>query len=247
MSKKLISCLDIFNGKLAKSVKFVDTQVIGDPIEAAKKYSAEGLNELVMYDISASHEGREIMLDLVREVAKCVSIPFSVGGGIRTLTDCENVIEAGSQKVHINSAAVQNPQLLSEVSSKYGSQRTVLSIDAKKQTNMHEVVINGGRKYTGIDAVWWAEEAVRLGAGEIVVNSIDGDGTREGFDIELTSAITKRVNVPVIASGGGGTLEHIYEAFTDGGATGVLVASVLHYGELTIPQIKEYLSKKGIM
>ena len=252
LSKRLISCLDVRDGKLAKSIKFVNTKDIGDPVSTAKKYYEEGLDELVFYDITASSDKRNIMIDVVSEVASQIFIPFSVGGGLRTVEDCSRVLLAGAEKVNVNSAAVKNPQLITKASEAFGAQCVVLSMDIRavpvtsKIPSGYEIVINGGRTPMGIDALWWAKEGERLGAGEIVVNSIDADGTKTGYDIKLTRNIVDAVRIPVIASGGGGTPEHLYEVLTDGGADAALIASMLHYNEYTIREIKEYLHEKGI-
>lgn len=252
LSKRLISCLDVRDGKLAKSVKFVDTKDIGDPVERAKQYYKEGLDELVFYDITASSDKRNIMIDVVRAVAAQVFIPFSVGGGLRTVEDCSNVLLAGAEKINVNTAAVLRPELISEASEAFGAQCVVLSMDVKRTASSdkipsgYEIVIHGGRTPMGIDAIQWAQKGEALGAGEIVVNSIDADGTKEGFELTLTRTISDAVSVPVIASGGGGKPEHLYDVLTTGGADAALVASILHYGEYTIHQIKEYLHARGI-
>ncbi|MCC7358377.1 MAG: imidazole glycerol phosphate synthase subunit HisF [Anaerolineales bacterium] len=252
LSKRLISCLDVRNGRLAKSVRFVDTRDIGDPVETARRYYAAGLDELVFYDITASSDQRDIMLDVVSSVAAEVFIPFSVGGGLRTVADCSRVLLAGAEKVNVNSAAVKNPQLIADASVAFGAQAVVLSLDAKQVPvseaipSGYEIVINGGRTPMGVDAVAWARLGQALGAGEIVVNSIDADGTKQGYEIRLTRLIADAVTVPVIASGGGGTPEHLYEVLTDGHADAALVASMLHFGEYSVAEIKDYLLGRGI-
>lgn len=252
LSKRLISCLDVRDGKLAKSVQFVNTRDIGDPVAQARKYFEEGLDELVFYDITASSDNRGIMLDVVGRVAAQVFIPFSVGGGLRTVEDCSRVLLAGAEKINVNSAAVKNPQLIAEAARAFGSQAVVLSMDVRRGPptaalpSGYEIVINGGRTPMGLDAVAWARQGEQLGAGEMVVNSIDADGTRTGYEIKLTRLIAEAVRVPVIASGGGGTPEHLYEVLTAGRADAALVASMLHYGEYTIRAIKEYLHNRGI-
>ena len=252
LSKRLISCLDVREGRLAKSVKFVDTKDIGDPVIQARKYYEEGLDELVMYDITASSDKRDIMIDVVAAVAAQVFIPFSVGGGLRTVEDCSRVLLAGAEKVNVNSAAVRNPALISEASRAFGAQCVVLSMDVKSVApgqnipSGYEIVINGGRTPMGIDAIEWAELGEELGAGEIVVNSIDADGTKAGYELRLTRMIVDRVGIPVIASGGGGQPEHLYQVLTEGGADAALVASMLHYGTHTIAGIKQYLHERGI-
>ena len=252
LSKRIISCLDVRDGKLAKSVKFVDTKDIGDPVVQAKKYYAEGLDELVFYDITASSDKREIMLDVVSAVAAQVFIPFSVGGGLRTVEDCSQVLLAGAEKVNVNSAAVLRPELISEAADAFGSQAVVLSMDvlrvepAPGLESGYEIVIEGGRRRMGLDALEWAKRGEELGAGELVVNSIDADGTKEGYELTLTRLIAEAVSIPVIASGGGGTPEHLYDVLTEGKADAALVASMLHYGEYTIAEIKRYLVERGI-
>lgn len=252
LTKRIISCLDVRDGKLAKSVKFVDTKDIGDPVEKAKEYYDAGLDELVFYDITASSEGRGIMLDVVRRVAEQVFIPFSVGGGLRTVSDASRVLEAGAEKINYNSAAVARPELLSEAARAFGAQCVVLSMDVLRTApsaqvpSGFEVVTHGGRQRRGIDAILWARQAEQLGAGEIVVNSIDADGTRQGYDIELMRQIADAVSLPVIASGGGGTSEHLREVLQEGHADAALVASMLHYGSHTVGEIKAYLGGHGI-
>ncbi len=252
LSKRIISCLDVRDGKLAKSVKFVNTQDIGDPVEKAKKYYEDGLDELVFYDITASSDQREIMIEVVSRVAEQVFIPFSVGGGLRTVADCSRVLLAGAEKINVNSAAVKNPQLIAEASYAFGAQAVVLSMDVLRVPvspeipSGYEIVINGGRTPMGIDAIEWAKRGEDLGAGELVVNSIDADGTKDGFEIQLTRTIAEAVSIPVIASGGGGKPEHLYEVLTAGKADAALVASILHYDEYSIGEIKTYLANRGL-
>jgi len=252
LSKRVISCLDVRDGLLAKSIKFVDTKDIGDPVARASKYYQDGLDELVFYDITASSDHRAIMLDVVSRVAEQIFIPFSVGGGLRSVEDCAKVLLAGAEKVNLNSAAVTNPGLIADVSQAFGAQAMVLSMDVMRVTpsaeipSGYEIVINGGRKLMGLDAIEWAKIGEGLGAGEIVVNSIDSDGTKDGYDIQLTRKIAESVRVPVIASGGGGTPEHLYEVLTAGRADAALIASMLHYDEYTLGEIKSYLSQRGI-
>jgi cyclase len=241
--------LDVRNGNLAKSIKFVNTVEIGDPVAAAHKYYEDGADELVFYDINASFENRGVMLDVVRRVAEQVFIPFSVGGGLRALADCAAVITAGAEKVHLNSNAVRDPDLIREVSDKFGVQCVILSTDILRSDackSGYEIVINGGRTRTGKDAFDWIRQGVSLGAGEIVVNSIDMDGTRGGYDIPLMRRIAGEVSVPVVASGGAGTPEHILEVLTEGCADAALVSSIIHYNQYTIPQIKKYLAQNGV-
>jgi cyclase len=252
LSKRIISCLDVRDGKLAKSVKFVDTVDIGDPVAQARKYYDEGLDELVFYDITASHERRNIMIEVVERVAAQVFIPFSVGGGLRTVEDCSRVLLAGAEKVNVNTAAVQRPELIAEASAAFGAQAVVLSMDVRRVEaasaipSGYEIVTHGGRAPTGLDAVEWARRGEALGAGELVVNSIDADGTKEGYELRLTRAVAEAVGVPVIASGGGGRPEHLYDVLTEGKADAALVASMLHYGEYTVGEIKDYLAGRGI-
>ena len=252
LSKRVIACLDVRNGKLAKSVKFVNTKDIGDPLEKAREYYLQGLDELVFYDITASSEDRAIMLDVVEAVAAEVFIPFSVGGGIRSVNDATRLRLAGAEKINVNSAAVKRPEIITEISRAIGAQSTILSMDIRSTDaspptpSGYEIVINGGRKPMQLDAVAWAQRGVELGAGELVVNSIDADGTKAGYDIALTRRIAEAVSVPVIASGGAGTPEHLYEVLTEGKADAALVASMVHYGEYTVPELKQYLSKRGL-
>jgi len=252
LSKRIVSCLDVRDGKLAKSIKFVDTRDIGDPVEQARKYYEAGLDELVFYDITASSDNRNIMIDVVRQVAEQVFIPFSVGGGLRTLEDCSRVLLAGAEKINVNSAAVKNPQLISEASYAFGAQAVVLSMDVLRVPvtaaipSGYEIVINGGRTPTGLDAIQWAKKGEELGAGELVVNSIDADGTRQGYELRLTRLIAEAVGVPVVASGGGGKPEDLYDVLTEGKADAALVASMLHYNEYTVGQIKTYLTGRGL-
>ena len=251
LSKRLISCLDVRDGRLVKSVRFVNTKDIGDPVSAARRYYEAGLDELVFYDITASSDQRGIMLDVVEEVARQVFIPFSVGGGLRTVEDCRRVLEAGAEKVNLNTAAVANPGVISEAADAFGVQAVVLSMDVKAAPSGslpsgYEIVTHGGRRDTGMDAIAWALRGETLGAGEIVVNSIDADGTLEGYELTLTSMIAEAVGIPVIASGGGGRPEHLYDALTTGRADAALVASMLHYGHYSVNSIKQFLSDEGL-
>ena len=237
LSKRIISCLDVRDGKLAKSIKFVDTKDIGDPVAKAREYYEQGLDELVFYDITASSDNRAIMIDVGERVAAQVFIPFSVGGGLRTVEDCSRVLLAGAEKINVNSAAVKRPELIAEVSHAFGVQAVVLSMDvlrvepSAKIPSGYEIVINGGRTPMGLDAIQWARRGEELGAGELVINSIDADGTKEGYELTLTRSIAEAVTIPVIASGGGGKPEHLYDVLTEGKADAALVASMLHYGE----------------
>jgi imidazole glycerol-phosphate synthase subunit HisF len=251
LSKRVVVCLDVRDGKLAKSVKFVDTKDIGDPVEKAAQYYNDGLDELVFYDITASSDRRGIMLDVVNKVAECVFIPFSVGGGIRSVADASALRYSGAEKINVNSAAIERPALIAEISRAIGAQSTILSMDVLRVARSvdipsgFEVVIHGGRTRTGKDAIVWAKAGEQLGAGELVINSIDADGTREGYDLELTRGIAQTVSIPVIASGGAGKPEHLYEVLTSGGADAALVASMVHYGDYTITGLKEYLHSRG--
>jgi cyclase len=251
LSKRVIACLDVRDGHLAKSVKFVDTKNIGDPVEKAKEYYLGGLDELVFYDITASSEKRGIMLEVVEAVADQVFIPLSVGGGIRSVADATDLRMAGAEKINVNSAAIRRPDLIDECAMSIGNQNVVLSMDVLKSLpssslpSGYEIVIDGGRIRTGKDALAWALEGEKRGAGELVVNSIDADGTKAGYEIYLTSMISNSVRIPVIASGGAGTPEHLSEVFSEGKADAALVASMLHYGEYTIAEIKSHLSASG--
>lgn len=252
LSKRIIPCLDVRDGKTTKGIKFLDNIDIGDPVAMARQYYEDGADELVFYDITASSDRRNIMIDVVRRVAREIFIPFSVGGGIRTLEDMREVLLAGAEKVSINSAAIQNPRLIAEGARVFGSQCMVLGMDVKqvaaspKIPSGYEMVIHGGRTPMGIDALWWAQEGERLGAGEICLNSIDADGTRNGYELTLTRMISEAVSIPVIASGGAGRPEHLAEVLTEGKADAALIASMIHYGTYTIPGIKAYLSLQNI-
>jgi len=247
LAKRIIPCLDVKEGRVVKGINFVNLQDAGDPVELAKIYNKEGADELCFLDITASHEKRYIMIDVVRRVAEAVFIPFTVGGGIDDVEMMRDILKAGADKVSINTSAVKNPDLIKIGAKKFGSQCVVVAIDAKKKDDgTYEVYINGGRTPTGLDAVEWAKKAESLGAGEILLTSMDRDGTKKGYELELTGAITKALNIPVIASGGAGSVEHIYEAFSKAKADAALLASLLHYGELRISKIKDYLASKGI-
>lgn len=245
-AKRIIPCLDVNNGRVVKGVSFVDLRDAGDPVECAKAYNENGADELVLLDITATHDGRGTMLDIVTKVANSIFIPFTVGGGISSVDDFTQLLRAGADKVSVNSAAVRNPQLINDAAQKFGSQCVVCAIDAKRSKNGWEVYLNGGRIPTGIDAVKWAQEAYRRGAGEILLTSMDCDGQKSGYDLELTKAVSESVGIPVIASGGAGSLEHFYDAFTKGCADAVLAASLFHFNEISILQLKQYLSNKKI-
>ncbi len=252
ISKRIIPCLDVRAGLLTKGVKFQDNIDIGDPVDVARRYYEEGADEIVFYDITASSDRRDIMIDVVRRVAETIFIPFSVGGGIRNLEDMRKVIGAGAEKVSVNSAAVIDPQIISHGAKAFGSQCVVLGMDVKKVNasglipSGYEIVIEGGRKYTGIDALWWACEAENLGAGEICLNSIDADGTQDGYELTLTALISESVHIPVIASGGAGAPQHLADVLTTGKADAALIASMVHYRTYTIAEIKKYLRDRQI-
>jgi cyclase len=249
LARRIIPCLDIKDGRVVKGIRFVDLRDAGDPVEQAAIYDAAGADELVFLDITASHERREIVREVVRRVADAVFIPFTVGGGLRTLADIHDVLLAGADKVSINSAAVRTPELITEAARRFGSQCIVVAIDARRRPGMPpawEVTVEGGRVGTGLEAVAWAQEAEARGAGEILLTSMDADGTRNGYDIELTRAVSAAVSIPVIASGGAGTMAHFAEVLTTGGADAALAASLFHFGELSIPELKAYLAGRGI-
>ena len=252
LCKRIIPCLDVRDGRLTKGIKFENNVDIGDPVETAKKYYEEGADEIVFYDITASHEKRGIMLEVVEKFAKNIIIPFSVGGGIHSVEDMRAVLLAGAEKVSINSAAVKNPHLIEEGAMAFGSQAIVVGMDVKqvekteKIPSGYEIVIHGGRTYCGIDAVAWAKECERLGAGELCVNSIDADGTKNGYEINLTRTICEAVQIPVIASGGAGKPEDLAEAITKGKASAALVASIVHYGTYSIKDLKTFLKSNSI-
>ena len=247
-TKRIIPCLDVNNGRVVKGVNFVDLRDAGDPVEVAKVYDKEGADELVFLDITASSDARNTVVDMVEQVAENVFIPFTVGGGIRTVEDFRTILRAGADKISINSSALNTPDLVADAAYKFGSQCVVVAIDAKKRADGSgwNVYKNGGRIDTGRDAVEWAMEAERRGAGEILLTSMDGDGTKAGYDLNVTRQIADAVSIPVIASGGAGELSHFYDAFSEGHADAALAASLFHYKELTIREVKEYLRDKGI-
>lgn len=246
-TKRIIPCLDVNNGRVVKGVNFVNLKDAGDPVEIAAAYDKAGADELVFLDITASSDGRNTTVELVRNVAEKVFIPFTVGGGIRTVEDFKVLLREGADKISVNSAAIMNPELISWAADKFGSQCVVVAIDAKKQEDGHwSIYKNGGRVDMHMDAVEWAMKAESLGAGEILLTSMDCDGTKAGYDIELTSAVASNVSIPVIASGGAGNMEHFYDAFTKGNADAALAASLFHYKEMEIKDLKKYLSDKGI-
>ncbi len=247
-TKRIIPCLDVNNGRVVKGINFVDLRDAGDPVEVGKAYDEAGADELVFLDITASSDARNTVVDMVRRVAETVFIPFTVGGGIRTVDDFKTILREGADKVSINSSAINTPELISDAAMKFGSQCVVVAIDAKRRADGSgwNIYKNGGRIDVGIDAVEWAMKVNKLGAGEILLTSMDGDGTKEGYDIELTKAISDAVSIPVIASGGAGKLEHFKEALTVGGADAALAASLFHYKELEIREVKEYLKNEGV-
>jgi imidazole glycerol-phosphate synthase subunit HisF len=275
LAKRIIPCLDVDRGRVVKGIRFVDLVDAGDPVEQARRYDAEGADELVFLDITASAESRDTVLDMARRVADSIFIPFTVGGGIRTIEDMREMLRSGADKVSINTAAIKNPSLITEGARAFGSQAVVVAIDARRRKDeggrmkdekpesgwqapnssfiphpssfpKWEVYTHGGRRPTGIDAVEWAREVERLGAGEILLTSMDADGTRDGYDIELTRAVAEAVSIPVIASGGAGSLDHLYQALSEGKASAVLAASIFHFGEYTIGQAKQYLHERGL-
>ena len=246
LTKRIIPCLDVRDGKVVKGINFVGIKEVGDPVECAKDYNAQGADELVFLDITATHEGRGTMLDVVSRTAKEVFIPLTVGGGIHSIEDFRATLRAGADKVSVNSAAVRNPSLIAKAADLFGNQCVVCAIDVKRVGNSFHVVVNGGRIDTGLDAVEWAKQAVALGAGEILLTSMDTDGKKEGFDHELLNAICPVVQVPVIASGGCGSLEHFSSVFEETDADAALAASLFHYKELTVQQVKSHLAASGI-
>ncbi|MAT11190.1 MAG: imidazole glycerol phosphate synthase subunit HisF [Pirellulales bacterium] len=250
LANRIIPCLDVESGRVVKGTNFVNLRDAGDPVEVASRYEREGADELVFLDITASHEGRDIMLDVVKRTAEQIFMPLTVGGGIRTIDDIRSLLNAGTDKVSINSAACKDPEFVREAARKFGSQCIVVNIDPKRiQRNGHEVWevhINGGRKPTGLEAVRWAQEVEKLGAGEIVLTSMDCDGTKDGYDIEITKAVSEAVSIPVVASGGAGSPDHLADAILLGKADAALAASIFHFGEYTIQETKQLMSERGV-
>ncbi len=246
LAKRIIPCLDVKGGRVVKGVRFVDLRDAGDPVEAALAYDTQGADELVFLDITASHEERQVMLDVVRRTAEGIYMPLTVGGGIRSVDDVRALLRAGADKVSLNTAAIQRPDVIRDAAERFGSQCIVVAIDARRERDRWGVYTHGGRRPTGLDAVDWALDATRLGAGEILLTSMDRDGTKDGYDLELTRAIADAVSVPVIASGGAGSLEHLVEGVVDGHADAVLAASIFHFGLHTIAEAKRYLRERGV-
>lgn len=251
LAKRIIPCLDVENGRVVKGVQFLDIRDAGDPVEVAKRYDEQGADEITFLDITATHEGRDTMVHTVEKMASQVFIPLTVGGGIRSCEDIRTMLNAGADKVSINSAAIFNPEFVREAAERFGSQCIVVAIDAKKvslagEVERWEIFTHGGRKATGIDAVEWAKKMVAYGAGEILLTSMDQDGVKNGYDLGVTKAISEAVNVPIIASGGVGNLQHLVEGVVQGGADAVLAASIFHFGEFTVPEAKKYMQQQGI-
>lgn len=246
LAKRIIPCLDVTSGRVVKGVNFVELRDAGDPVEIARRYDEQGADELTFLDITASSDDRDLLLHVIESVASQVFIPLTVGGGVRKVEDVRRLLNAGADKVSINTSAVQNPQLVEDASSRYGAQCIVVAIDAKRSDQGWEVFTHGGRRATGLDAVEWARRMEKLGAGEILLTSMDRDGTREGFDIPLTRAVAEAVSIPVIASGGVGSLQHLADGVVEGRADAVLAASIFHFGEFTVRQAKTYMADRGI-
>jgi cyclase len=247
LAKRIIPCLDVKDGRVVKGTQFLDLKDAGDPVENAKVYDAQGADEIAFLDITASYEKRDILIDIVRRTAEEIFIPLTVGGGVRNLEDIRKLLKAGADKVSVNTAAVKNPNFVEKASKRFGSQCIVIAIDAKRKEESWEVYTHGGRVPTGIDAISWAKQMEEMGAGEILLTSMDRDGTKDGYDIDLTRAISEQVGIPVIASGGVGTLEHLYDGLVLGKADAVLAASIFHYREYTISQVKSYLKERGVV
>lgn len=246
LKKRIIPCLDIKDGRTVKGINFVDIKDAGDPIELAKKYILDGADELVFLDITATNENRKTLSSLVEKIAKEINIPFTVGGGINTVEDAANIIKAGADKISINSSAVKNPSLIKEIADRFGSQAVVVAVDTKFENNNWFVYVNGGKVATGITTIDWVKQAEQLGAGEILLTSMNNDGTKQGFAIDITNAVSASINIPVIASGGAGTKEHFVDVFKNTKATGALAASIFHFGEIPIPVLKQYLKEQNI-
>jgi len=250
LAKRILPCLDVNAGRVVKGINFVNLRDAGDPVELAQRYDAAGADELVFLDITATHEQRDTILDVVRRTAEQVFIPLTVGGGIQSLEHIKNLLRAGADKVSINSGAVRNPDLVNQASAQVGKQSIVIALDARRRNDLDrpgwDVYVRGGRENTGLDAIEWAQEVEKRGAGELLITSMDADGTQSGYDLELTRCISDAVSIPVVASGGAGNVAHICEAFTEGKAEAALLASLLHYGQLTVSEIKTYLGKQGV-
>jgi cyclase len=247
LAKRIIPCLDVKDGRVVKGVHFVNLRDAGDPVESGLRYSDEGADELVFLDITASSDRRNIVADMVRRVADSINIPFTVGGGLRTMDDIQHILRAGADKVSLNTSAIDEPQLVKHAAERFGSQCIVVAIDARRENGRTKVYTHGGRVRTDLDAVAWAHEVAELGAGEILLTSMDADGTKQGYDLKLTRQVADSVQIPVIASGGAGGLEHLYEGLTTGAASAVLAASIFHFRELTIAQAKAYLRERGVI
>ncbi len=246
LKKRIIPCLDIKDGRTVKGINFIDIKDAGDPIELAKKYILEGADELVFLDITATNEKRKTLVVLVEKIAKEINIPFTVGGGINTVEDAATIIKAGADKISINSAAVKNPLLIKEIAERFGSQAVVVAVDTKFENNDWFVYVNGGKVAAGITTIDWVKQAEQLGAGEILLTSMNNDGTKKGFAVDITNAVSTTINIPVIASGGAGTMEHFKDVFQQTKATGALAASIFHFGEIPIPVLKQYLKEQNI-
>ncbi|MFN0083246.1 MAG: imidazole glycerol phosphate synthase subunit HisF [Ferruginibacter sp.] len=246
LKKRIISCLDIKDGRTVKGINFIDIKDAGDPVELAKKYILEGADELVFLDITATNEKRKTLAELVVEIAKEINIPFTVGGGINTVEDAATIIKAGADKISINSAAVKNPSLIKEIAERFGSQAVVVAVDTKFEDHDWFVYVNGGKVATGITTIDWVKQAEQLGAGEILLTSMNNDGTKQGFAIDITNAVSTSINIPVIASGGAGRVQHFKDVFQHTKATGALAASIFHFGEIPIPVLKQYLKEQNI-